>query len=354
MIYLFIFFCIVFYLYLVERKNSHYFYKQFIVWLPAFIFFVSLPAFQNGVGTDYETYFSYFYNNDYFLYKDKNEILYFYIVSFSNFLGDPQFQFIIVSIIQGFLFFYLMFLLKNKGYNSWLIFFIYFVCTGIYHNQMNGLRQFICVYLVLINFVFLYNRKFILFGSGLYISSLIHFSSLIPNFLIFILSFIKLNNKKILFLIFILSFGVYALNYKLVISELMSFFDLRYTHYLDTDYADAADSQKLITKFYYLPVIFIFWYLYIKDKESNHFFDFSILIFSATYFMFLQASDFSLMLRIWQYLNFFVVFPIYYVIEKTNGVNRFLILLYLILFYVLKVVFFATAEYEYFVYLGWF
>ncbi|OAL82334.1 hypothetical protein AY607_12260 [Acinetobacter sp. SFA] len=358
MIYLFVFFFVTFYLYFVEKYTSPKFIKQFILWLPAFVVFVFFPAMQSGVGTDYETYFQYFFNHDHDLYLKKNEILYFYIIEFSNFFGDPQVQFIIVSVIQGFLFFLLLYLLKQNGYKAWLIFLIYFLCTGMYHNQMNGLRQYICIYIVPILAIFAYKNKFISLFNFSFISFFIHASSLMSSVLIII--FKRLNNftlykKNILFFIFLLTAPIYFIDFKSIFISALEFFNLRFISYMDTRYVEGAGYSKIITKFYYLPIVLLFWFYYLRDNKSdtgmNHFF---ILIFSFTYFMFLQSLSFELMLRVWSYFNFFLIFPIYYVLQRSSNLTFFLILIYFLIFYIVKVLIFPVAEYEYHFYSDWF
>lgn len=355
MIYLAVFLSISLYLYTVEKKVAKNFLPQFIVWLPAFIVFVSLPALQNGVGTDYEVYFNYFYNNGHILHLNRGEALYYYLVKLVIFLGDPQIQFVLVSLVQGALFFYLLFLLKNLGFKSWLVFLIFFLATGIYHNQMNGLRQYICVYIVPIAAIYVYQKEYLKFGSWSFVSSLIHVSSLIPNLSLYFLSLIKIKNKIILFLIFVLSFFVYSIDYSSYIFSFLEFFEIRYLTYADTKYSEGRSLLSLATKFYYMPVVLLFWFYYLKDKtKSSDILSFFVLIFSLTYFMFLQSKDFDLLIRIWSFFNFFIVFPLYYIMVKCNRISFLIVMLYLLLFYILKVIFFPVAEYDYSFYRGWF
>lgn len=349
-------------LFYVEDHKSEKFIKQFIYWFPGFCVFTFFPAMQSGVGTDYETYFNYFYNNEHTLYLNKNEIIYYYVVELTKFIGDPQFQFILISVVQGLLFFYLLFLLKSEGYKSWLIFIIYFLCTGMYHNQMNGLRQFICVYIVPISVIFIYKNKFLNFSFFSFFSFFVHSSSLFSSFFVITLSRLRkyfIGKKILLLILFILSFGFYLVDFKKIIIYFLEFFNLRFLSYVDTKYAEGRDILGLLTKFYYLPIIILFWFFYLRNTKNSRFLnseinDFFILIFSLTYFMFLQALSFDLMLRIWGYFNFFIIFPIYYVFVRCTKFSFALILIYILIFYLAKVLFFPVAEYEYFFYKDWF
>ena len=360
MIYLLVFLFILLYLYATEKFYSNVFYKQFIIWLPAYFVFIALPSMQYNVGTDYSVYFDYFFNNGHILHLRRGEILYYYLVEAGIYLNDPQVQFILVSLIQGFLFFYLLFLLKRKGYKAWLIFLIYFLVTGIYHNQMNGLRQYVCVYIIPILAIHIYEKKYLKSAIFSLISSLIHVSSVIPTILILFFSKINIVNKRVLFLIFVVSFFVYAINYSKYIFYVLEYFDMRYLNYADTKYSEGKSFLTLATKFYYLPILILFWFYYLKgssDKglgDKDRLFSFFILVFSSTHFMFLQAMEFDLLIRIWAYFNIFIVFPIYFVLIRLNRLSFLLVCIYLLLFYFSKVVLFPAAEYEYSIYRGWF
>ena len=354
MIYLGVFVFISIYLYYVENKKSINFFKQLIVWFPAFFVYVIVPSLQFKVGTDYNTYYNYFFNHEYSLYLDKNEILYYYLMEFVVFIGDPQFQFILISFIQGLLFFYILFLLKNIGFKSWLVFLIFFLVTGMYHNQMNLLRQYVSIYIFIISVIFLYRSEYVKVGLNSILSFFIHGSSIIPSISLFFLKAIKIKNNKILFFIFIFSFLFWSLDYSAIIFNVLEFSGLHYISYIDTQYSEGRSINGILTKFYFLPIILLFWIMYTRTRNESDFFSFIIFIFSLTYFMFLQSTSFDLLMRIWDYFNFFIIFPIYYVLSKLNRFNSFIIFLYILFFYILKVLFFPMAEYEYHLYLGWF
>lgn len=325
-----------------------------IVWLPAFFIYTIVPSFQYETGTDYSTYYNYFFNNDHYSYIERNELLYYYLVEFVKLIGDPQFQFILISLIQGFLFFYILFLLKIIGFKSWLVFLIFFLSTGMYNNQMNLLRQYICIYFFIINFILIYKSSYMAVGFNSILSFLMHASSIIPNTLLVFINYFRIKNKKILLYVFLTSFFFWSVDYSSIISDFLNAYNFRYSLYLETEYSEGRAVDGILTKFYFLPIIVIFWYFYIKDKNVDNFFSFAILIFSLTHFMFLQALSFDLLMRVWDYFIFFIIFPIYYVLNRSRGFTLILILIYILLFYVLKVVFFPVAEYDYDFYMGWF
>ncbi|QFS16088.1 EpsG family protein [Acinetobacter indicus] len=364
MIYIFVLFFIGIYLYGNESKKYSNFLNQFIAWFPVFLVFSFFPSFQNQVGTDYLTYFNYFYNDGHQLHYDRGEYLYYYLVELVKFIGEPQLQFFIVSIIQGILFTYLLYMLKINGYKSWLIWFLFMCTTGIYHNQMNILRQAICIYLVLISVVIMgaenvtKKNKIFIFLFNFLISFFLHLSSIFANLIIFF-SKITFSKKRLLFaFLFIMSIPIYSLNLTAVITNILEFFNLRYISYIGSDFAQGRSILNILTKVYYLPVILIFWFLYIFDKKddylSKNLFSMMIYIFSFTYFLFLQAMDFGLISRIWQYFNFLLIFPLYFVYVRINNFYKLILIVYLIIPYLLKVLFFADAEYSYYFYKGWF
>lgn len=352
------------YLYCNETKKYRNFLNQLLAWLPVFVVFVFFPSFQYGVGTDYETYYNYFYNNGHNLHYYRGEYLYYYLVEVVKYLGEPQLQFFIVSFIQGFLFFYLLFILKKQGYKSWIIWFLFICCTGLYHNQMNILRQSICIYMVLISVVifnsniFGVRKKTILISLNFLIPIFLHLSSVFASLILIISKLTFIKNKKYVFLLFLISIPIYSINFSSFIPNILDFFNLRYISYVDSEFSEGRSLLSVLTKIYYVPLIFYFWYLYLKDNKDDYLssknFLFIIYIFSVSYFLFLQAMDFGLVARIWQYFNFLIVFPLYFVIVRSNSFYRLLVFLYLIIPYLAKILFFPSAEYEYILFRGWF
>lgn len=358
MLYLFVLFTITIALYLTENSHYNSFLKQLTVWfLPFFVYFIPL-AMQFEVGTDYPTYYGYFYNKLHFIYLWKGEFGFYYLQELVNYLGEPQYLFVFSGLINSVLLFYTLFLLKQYQFKSWIIFFIFFVSTGIYHNQMNGIRQFICIELLPIICILFFEKKYLKGSALIFLGSLFHSTGLIAFVTFFINKFIT-SNKKVLFFLFIFMFVICSYNFRDLIEYLLNNYILMYSHYIGSDNDTSTSIEQLLVKFYTLPLYFIFWIFYIKKHSANlHFnkdiFLFFIKIFTLTYFLFIQAYYFSLFFRIWQFFIFFSVFPLYYIYIRCNVVSKCFFVFYITLPYFLKVTLFASNEYLYSFYTGWF
>ncbi|MEG0408983.1 MAG: EpsG family protein [Bacilli bacterium] len=357
--YLFILFFITFYLYIVDKVNCKNLFSQLILWIPAFLVFFVPMALQNGVGTDYETYKSYFYlpASQLELYEGKGEFIFLKIIEISKFLGDPQYIFVIFSFLISVIFFITIGVYKRENYKPWLFFLIYFIVTGVYHTSMNTLRQSLVSGFFPILIYFIYYNKNLLFFFATFFLSYLHKTSLL-YFLVFVLKKIKLS-KKIIFIIFLISPIFYYIDQKKIIDLIFNIGFLGgwlsfYRDYIYSDFFDPGTFGMVVAKLYYVPYFIIFWFLYFKNEESNNlFFDFLIKNWVFTCFMIVQVLHISIYYRLWNMFSFLYVFPIYYVLSYYLKRNVFVfgfLLIFLMLPYLLKVTIFSSSEYEYFFY----
>ncbi|CAM0740228.1 EpsG family protein [Acinetobacter baumannii] len=359
MIYLAVLFFCVFYLYGVEKIKCKSFISQIIVWLPAAIIYFIPIAFQNGVGTDYHTYYDYFYNNEHTYYLNKNEFIYYYIVEISKFFGIPQLQFVIISFLQTILFFYGMFYLRKFNIPTWLYFLLFFLVTGIYHNQMNGIRQYVALLFLPIIACLSFEKKYIKSLLLLTLSTMFHFSVLLPACLIVFLSFIyKKISPKLIFLLFVISIFFYYIDWSGAIFDFLQSKDYMYANYQESDFNESKTFLDLMLKFISLPFVLVFWFLYLKDNYNKNklfyknyneeaFFKYMFLIWGLTHFMFLMALNLGMANRIYLYFVLFIVFPYIYIYKLSKKTFYLMLLMYFI-FYFLKVTFFAKNEYLYY------
>lgn len=348
-------FCTV-YLYLTEKITCKSLWKQIVIWFPAFLVYLFPIAFQNNVGSDYPTYYNYFYNNEHIYYFSKNEYFYYYLVELVKYLGIPQLQFVFISVIQTFLIFFTIFKLKKFGYMSWLIFLLFFIVTGIYHNQMNGLRQFVALLTLPLILIFLYERKILKAILLSLFAFFFHASSIIPISIIFLLNiFYKKINYKFFLIFFLISPFLYFYDWSSFIFNLLSSNDLFYAKYEESEFNVNKDIDSIFLKFINLPFIFIFlWIFYIKNKDykGDRLMYLLVCLWSLTHFMFLMATNTGVASRIYLYFVFFLVFPLYYICVKNKVIFLFVTLFYLF-FYFLKVTIFARNEYIYFLNGAW-
>lgn len=358
MVFLFVLFFVTLYLYLVRNVKCNGHIIQLIIWFPALVVFYIPLALQKGVGTDYESYYELYYmnNSDLELYLSKGEFVFLKILEFSNYLGHPQFIFAIFSFFITIVFFMSLSLLKKQGFSEVLVFFIFFTCTGIYHNSFNTLRQNLVISFLPILIYWVFQKKYITFFATLFSLSFVHKSAFLYVLLIIFDKFIK-NSKKIFLVIFLFSIFFYLINQKNLVELFFKFpivqaFTGNYIYYLESDFFSPGNVVSILTKLYYVPFFLLFWVLYFKDSsKKNEFFDFLIKNWVVTCFMILQVLYISIYYRLWNMFSFLYIFPIYFVVDyyvkRKDMLFIILILTLLLIPYCLKVLVFPSAEYKY-------
>jgi hypothetical protein len=346
------------YLYLLDKYKFTNYLAFNIAIFPMCVVFFFVPAMQYNVGTDYFSYvemYKYGYNVE--LYYRKGEFVFHYLLVFlrSISLGE-QSIFITVSIINTFSFSAILYLLKKSGFKIWLIFILFFCVTGIYHNQMNGLRQYIAIYLLPLSILLFYSHKYILALSASLFALFSHFSYIITLTIYFLK--VLLPKPAVILTLFILSLVFYLFVLPIFLPIVVGKLFPVYIPYFESVHAVHANFVSIATKVYYVPIYIMFFYYYFKDTKSNIAYEFSgrtfgffILIWSATFWIFLSAIKFGFLGRVNQYFIIFYIFPMYYVLHreiiKQRGYNVFLLICYIAIPYILKVTAFSTAEYDY-------
>lgn len=348
MVYILIFLFCSIYLYFVEgRVHNKNFISFFVILFPVFLVYWLPMAFQKGVGTDYYEYYNYFFNNDHIFYLEKKEFIYYAIVEFTQYLGIPQFQFILISFIQSLIFFGILFLLSKNGYNLWIFFLLFFLITGIYNNQMNGIRQFVAVFCLPVFLIFLHQKKYIKAIFFSFIAIMFHFSSILPLFFLLMVNCIsKYFSNKIIIIIFIISPFFYLLNISDFVFGFMRDYGIFYSTYENSEYNQTISLSDMMLKFVGIPFFIIFLFIYWRDQCKNNLFDKFALVWSLTFFMFLLNFNFGMAGRLYIYFIFFSIFPMYYIFIKSRKIAL-LIVVYYFSFYFAKVFLFAKNEYLY-------
>ncbi|HHC6613234.1 TPA: EpsG family protein [Vibrio parahaemolyticus] len=341
-------------LYLYAIKSVLRVCNKWYLYIPIILITVIPSSLQYGTGTDYFSYII-IYNTELNLdsYINKGEILFPYLIYFLKSMNfEVQSLFFFVSLFNGLLFSLLIKELNGRGYSSWIFFFVFMTCTGVYHNQMNGLRQYMAVYTLPLVAIYLSEQRHV--KSILYIlyGFFSHLSFVLPLMVLFILksSFFRRINSIYLFII---SLPAYKLLIPFLAINFVGIMFPAYKYYLLADRIEEANIISLITKLYYLPLVLYFYYLLnngsivLKDKYER----FLILIFSSTYWFFLASQDISILGRVAQYFYLFYSFPLYYIInhfyKKNKTVMFVLSMLYIFIPYVLKVTILAKNEYLY-------
>lgn len=360
MIYLFLLFCLSYYFYIEEKHSpTKKILPLIFSWLPAFFLFFIIPATQFAVGTDYFVYKSYYYQPEVLeIYYNKGEYFFYYMYKFivEYKLGD-QSIFYIVTMHNSIIIFFTFYKLRKAGINVAIIFFLFFTVTGIYHNQMNGLRAYMGVVYFPLIAMMLSEHKYFKSLPFLFLSIISHFSSVMA-LLLYPMSLLR-RNKYLVGFVFILSPIAFLLFINIVPYVVELLFS-RYSHYLTGGYSKGISIINFLSKLYYLPLFLMFCFVYLKRRPIAKFLpgskyrtylEYGILIWAFTYWTIILSLQYGFFFRAQSAFIFFYIFPIYYLIEylRERGLkyHLVLILLYLIFPYIMKIALFAKAEYTY-------
>lgn len=361
MIYLLVLFLSVAYVYFLEKsvKSSSVLF-WFLGLVPFYVILFFIPGFQDGIGTDYETYYQAYFTNYINVFRNKDEWVIFYMFLYLREwnLGPQAFFYIVTTINLIFLGFTLA-ILKTNGYKILIIFFIWFVVSNYYHNQMNIIRQFITVFSFPLLLLLIISKKYIYAFLLAALSVFTHQVFIVAGLFLVTIFFLKRYFKKeYMFALFIISIFFY-----IFILPSISYIILNYIFPFYSQYASVLNSGLdnyifLATKLYYLPGFLLFYYIYYNKKEfysyfrnKHKYFNLFIGIFSITALSFLSLLFIGRFNRIYVYFIFFSLFPFYYLyyyfIKYRNFFFFFLFSLYLLLPYILKVVVFPAREFTF-------
>ncbi len=351
--YLFLLFYSVFYLYLVESINSKKRFSWLVAVAPVGVLYFSIPALQYGIGTDYFSYINIVELGYSPGIEKSGEFFFLYLIKILNHLDvNPQLFFVITAFLQASLIFYLFSILRSSGYLSYVLFFIFFTVTGIYHNQMNGVRQSLAILLVPFVLILFYDRKYVKGVVVLFLGLMFHKSffivgAVIPVFLCANKLFRKAGSKLFLFIaspLIVYFLFKFAFEYLLI-----NVFD-QYAHYLDSNIE--VGWINIATKVYYTPIFLLFWLYYVRDGGflAAKYFNFFITVFSITHALYLTDLVFPFYGRVFQYFVFFYIFPVYFLVFRLAKLKDFfsvfLVFLYCLAPYCFKVIF-SVAEYKF-------
>ena len=162
----------------------------FIISIPI-LFVYLLHAVQYNVGTDYLSY-RYFYDDYTSLgqfYRKGELVFYFVYMKIVEYKLGSQGIFYFTSLFFALCLIIFLSAAKKLDLKVWILFFVYFTVTGIYHNQMNGLRIQMAISLFPIIFMMLCRRRYISSIFLLVLSILCH-SSGILGVMLFVFKYI--------------------------------------------------------------------------------------------------------------------------------------------------------------------
>ena len=210
--------------------------------------------------------------------------------------------------------------LKKFGYRILIVFFIWFVVTNYYHNQMNIIRQFVTVFSFPLLLLLLIEKRFLYSGITAVIALFSHQIFVVMLAFLGIIYFIKrFFIRKYIFLIFVFSFFLYLFVLPGASYFIIDFFVPTFKKYYSGSGLSGSGLIFLATKLIYVPLFLLFFYVYYSKQRfysyfiSRHkYFDFFIAIFAATALSFILLLFVDRFNRIYVYFAFFSIFPLYY------------------------------------------
>ncbi|HGH6035477.1 TPA: EpsG family protein [Vibrio mimicus] len=338
------------------NKNSVQFLMLFV-----FMSILILPAFQYNVGSDYESYLNIFYSDSLIQgYLEGYDVGFYAVIYVLKFFElNHNVFFFAVSFIHSFLISYLILILKRNGFNVFILLFCILFITNLIHTQMNLIRSSIATYCFLIAVIHTMERKILLAFFFVFLGGIFHKSIffLVPIFFIIRSNiFVNLTNKALW--VYMATFFFYAIfNPNAILSHLASYgFFPQYFQYITSEenLVEKIGLLSLLTKMYYIPLSFAFLFVFSKYKYDYDLFDnklISMWLLVSNFYLLMSSVD--ILSRINYYFVFFYVVPAYYLLCSSRvGFNYKLILsLYIIIPYLLKVIFFPVAEFNYETYL---
>jgi len=324
--------------------------------LAFFVFVIAfLPSFQFGVGTDYFTYSEIFEGTKSVeLFFRKGEFAFYYIVVWLRQLGLPaQSLFLVISLLSSVLVALSLNVFRVNGYKTWAIFLLMVLVTGMLHNQMNGLRNYVAVYCFVLAILCKFDGRYVL---GLMLSILgVFFHQTMYAMIFFVLvptSVYRFFSRNVIafytgfFLFWLSGVPIQILDY--LLHSYMGF----YSHYSDL-LNSPSSFFNIASKMYYIPfhLWFIVWLrrnYYNLSRFSANVIGFWVLG-SSVYLGLIYSG---LIFRVWHYFVFFSVIPIYYFFysREADGL-KYLALAYVVFPYLVKVIVFPVGEYDYSFYL---
>lgn len=332
------------------KKNKYILYCLFL--LPVWTIWLIICGGQEGVGTDYYSYYEIFSNSQkLFTYYYKQEYLFAWIVESINYFKlPPQSGFYIFYLI-GFL--VILKILTKLHHNTIFIFILLFITySTAFNNQLNGVRQYIALYIGTLGLMVLYGkngiRKFII---HILFASLIHKSALL--FLTFIPLKYRYKNINYNFLLYSLIFSIlFTLfgSYNWIWSHLDFIIPEHYMNYMGGAFDTSHSSLKLLTKLIFVPFYFYSLKL-IKNKRLEKYDLYLYNIGFIGYTIRLFFMDNVILNRIGVSFILISIIPIYYLLRDMYLKKKFgifiLCSLFFITFYLLKVIVFPSQEYLY-------
>lgn len=279
------------------------------------------------IGNDTITYLRFFNNVLSSYMTSRYEIGFIYFTLFIRRITD---NFTIYLLIISFLFNYIICKLIRKDSPNMIVSFLLFFLCRFFFNEMNIMRQYISIAIIILGFKYIYKREFLQYFICIIVATLFHKSAFLCIILYFLYN-VKIT-KKISIIICIASLVMFSLFYNVVNYITMKL--NMYETYVDLFYG-SNKIGNVISFIICLSIIFLSFYINkitknnSLDKKENYY-KWLLILATVTSFLSIKISIFS---RIKNYFDLFVVIFIPIIVEKINGKKKFLIYFIIILLF---------------------
>lgn len=328
------------------------FRKTLLYGLPVILLWCLLVGGQYNVGADYFSYMEMFVPGSNLGYvNNRGEYAFSWFIETCQSIGIyGQGIFFVIALVWCIIFLYISYSLVGSKY-IYLFLFVYVVFSGGFNNQMNGIRQYFAMYVLWLAITFFWKRHNLSSITLFVVVPFFHQSSLAIMAIlpIFYYGLIGWSERKWLYGILATGMVCSILISDKVIVYFLPYFD-QYSDFLNSDLLGDQDPLLILTKYVYLPLFLYAIFLFPKmdlDVPYKRIFVFGL----CGYALRLSVLTMSLVSRLGGYLLLFSCIPLVYLLiylkrEKRN-VLYYLILIYLLLPYGIKVLMFARWEYTY-------
>ena len=307
---------------------------------------------QYNVGTDYDSYYEIFTDSDALnLYYSKGEYLFFYLVHSLNRIGiNGQQIFIVIALLNSVLLFKILSYIDKK--NTFLFVFLFITVSTVFHNQMNGIRQYMAVYLITLMIILLLRKRFFISALLLIASYYLHNSALLlVLFIPFLLIMTnKVRNTKLILSLLLIASVISLFSFEEKVKEFLYLFS-EYQHYAESDYLKDISFKGKVTKLIFVPIYIYALLSVYKSGKLNNYESNLFLVGIYSYIIKTLFLVTSLTNRLGFYFLILSILPLFFLLKHLmykRTASIFTILLYVFLFqYLVKVVLFPVGEYSY-------
>lgn len=319
-----------------------------IYFSPLILLWIFIAGGQYYVGTDYPSYLDIFYGHGIEQFRNYGEFGFWGVVTVCNQIGlKGQFLFYLFYAI-GTIFIFL-FIKKSKLDYIWIFILLFITYTSLFNNQLNGLRQSISIYIGGYGALLIIEKKRLKGLAYIILSISLHLTSII--FFVFYLTptVYKLITRKKMLLIMIISLILCMLLSPKILDNYIEILPIKYSELIKSGAVEKNNVINIISKLLFYPIYILSIINYNKLKISS--FERTLYLWGIIGFAIrVSFLGLSLIGRIGMGFLLFSIFPLYYYLiylKSKSKITFYILILFLIGYYFIKVVAFPVGEYNY-------